>query len=129
MKLSLYSLRTKFFERSACKEKNKFVNSRIFLIVFTHLAFSCFFTWTNLTFSNSRPEVFWKKGVLWNAAKLAGKCLCKSLLFNKLSFFNFIKKETLAQVVSCEFCEIYKNIFFTEHVRWLLVKFAILVNF
>ena len=24
---------------------------------------------------------------------------------------NFIKKETLAQVFSCEFCEIYKNTF------------------
>ena len=28
---------------------------------------------------------------------------------------NFIKKETLAQVFSCEFCEIPKSIFFTEH--------------
>ena len=26
----------------------------------------------------------------------------------------FIKKETLAQVFSCEFCEISKNIFFKE---------------
>ena len=30
---------------------------------------------------------------------------------------NFIKKETLAQVFSCEFCKISKNIFFTEHLR------------
>ena len=29
---------------------------------------------------------------------------------------NFIKKESLAQVFSCEFCEISKNIFFTEHL-------------
>ena len=29
---------------------------------------------------------------------------------------NFIKKEKLAQVFFCEFCEISKNIFFTEHV-------------
>ena len=29
---------------------------------------------------------------------------------------NFIKKETLAQVFSCEFCEISKNNFFTEHL-------------
>ena len=29
---------------------------------------------------------------------------------------NFIKKETLAQMFSCEFCEISKNIFFTEHL-------------
>ena len=27
-----------------------------------------------------------------------------------------VKKETLAQVFSCEFYEISKNIFFTEHV-------------
>ena len=26
----------------------------------------------------------------------------------------FIKKETLAQVFLCEFCEIFKNTFFTE---------------
>ena len=29
---------------------------------------------------------------------------------------NFVKKEALAQVFSCEFCEIFKNTFFTEHV-------------
>ena len=29
------------------------------------------------------------------------------------SAFNFIKKETLAQVSSCEFCEIFKNTYFT----------------
>ena len=27
-----------------------------------------------------------------------------------------IKKETLAQVFSCEFCEISQNTFFTEHL-------------
>ena len=29
---------------------------------------------------------------------------------------NFIKKETLAQVFACEFCEISKNTFFAEHL-------------
>ena len=29
---------------------------------------------------------------------------------------NFIKKTTLAQAFSCEFCEISKNTFFTEHL-------------
>ena len=29
---------------------------------------------------------------------------------------NFIKKETLTQVFSCEFCKISKNTFFTEHI-------------
>ena len=28
-----------------------------------------------------------------------------------------ISKKTLAQVFSCEFCEISKNTFFTEHLR------------
>ena len=28
----------------------------------------------------------------------------------------FIKKETLPQLYSCEFCEIFKNTFFTEHL-------------
>ena len=30
---------------------------------------------------------------------------------------NFIKKETLAQVFPCEFCEISKTTFFTEHLQ------------
>ena len=29
---------------------------------------------------------------------------------------NFIKKKTLAQVFSCEFCEISKNAFLTENL-------------
>ena len=35
---------------------------------------------------------------------------------------NFIKKESLAQVFSCEFCEISKNNFFTEQLRRLLLQ-------
>ena len=38
-------------------------------------------------------------------------CARVSLLI-KLQASNFIKKETLAQVFSCEFCESYKNTFF-----------------
>ena len=34
-----------------------------------------------------------------------------------LQAYNFIKKETLAQVFSCEFFEISKNNFFTEHLQ------------
>ena len=33
---------------------------------------------------------------------------------------NFIKRETLAQLFSYEFCEISKNTFFAELLRWLL---------
>ena len=35
---------------------------------------------------------------------------------------SFSKKETLAQVLSCEFCKISKNAFLTEYLRWLLLK-------
>ena len=47
-----------------------------------------------------------KNGVAQNFTKITGKHLR-----------NFIKKDTLAQVFFCEFCEISKNIFFTEHLR------------
>ena len=29
---------------------------------------------------------------------------------------NFVEKEALAQVFSCDFCEVFKNTFFTEHL-------------
>ena len=41
--------------------------------------------------------------------------MCKSFFFRH-GICNFIKKETLAQVLSCEFCEISKNTFYTEHL-------------
>ena len=53
---------------------------------------------------SSLPEVFCKRRVLRNFAKFTGKHLCQSLC-------NFVKQETLAQVFSCEFCEISKNTF------------------
>ena len=38
---------------------------------------------------------------------------------------NFIKKETLALVFSCEFREISNNTFFNGHLRWLLLTFCV----
>ena len=63
---------------------------------------------------SSRPEVFYKKVDLRNFAKFIRKDLCQSLLFNLIiaSTCNFIKKETLAQVFPCEFCEIFQNTYF-----------------
>ena len=57
---------------------------------------------------------FCKKGVLKNFAKLTGKHLCLSLFFNKVADLRSatsLKKETLAQVLCCEFNEISKNTF------------------
>ena len=56
-----------------------------------------------------------RKDVLRNYAKFTGRHLCQSLFFNKVPGLR-PKKETLAQVFSCEFCEISKNSFFTEHL-------------
>ena len=54
-------------------------------------------------FRSSRPEVFCKKGVLRNVSNFKRKHLCQGL---------FIKKESLVQVFSREFCKVFKNIFF-----------------
>ena len=73
-----------------------------------------------LNYAKQPPEVFYEKGVLTNFTKFTGKHLCQSLFFNSSMFLIklhvFIKKETLAQVFSCEFYEICKNTFFTEHL-------------
>ena len=53
-------------------------------------------------------------GVLEKFAKFTRKHLRQSLFFKKVvspEAFKFIKKETLAQVFSCEFCETFENTF------------------
>ena len=55
---------------------------------------------------------FYKIGVLRNFTKLTGKHMWQTLSFLiKLQAWGFIKKGTLAQVFSCEFCKISKNTF------------------
>ena len=56
------------------------------------------------------------KGLLKNLSKFTGQHLCQGLFFNQVAGLrpktcNVIKKGTLVQVFSCEFCEISKNIF------------------
>ena len=80
---------------------------------------------TNLLFvvadnRSSHQRCSIKKGVLRNFANFTGKNLCQSLFFNK----GFNKKETLAQVFSCEFCEISETTFSTEHL-WKTNNFKI----
>ena len=53
-------------------------------------------------YRSRRPRVFCEKGVLRNFSKFTEKHLCQSLFFNKVAGIA-IKKETLAQVFSCEF--------------------------
>ena len=88
---------------------------------------SLLYYWLSL-FRSSFPEMVCKKVVLKNFAKFTGKHLCQSLLFNEVAGLrpeagNFIKKETLVHVFPCEFWLIFKNIFFIEHLWWLLLTF------
>ena len=63
---------------------------------------------------SSCPEMFHKKGVL-EISQNSQENTCAGVSFLtkwQASACIFIKKETLAQVFSCKFCEIFKNIFF-----------------
>ena len=70
----------------------------------------------SLLMQKQSPEVFRKKSVLRNFAKFTEKHLCQSLFFNKVAGLRQLC-QTLAQVICCEFCEMFKNTFFTEHLR------------
>ena len=76
----------------------------------------------NLSNKKQTPEVFYKKGFCKNFAKFTGKRLCQSLFFNKVAGLRptTLLTETLAQMFSCEICKIFKNSFFTEHLRKLV---------
>ena len=60
-----------------------------------------------------------KKAVLKNFAIFTGKHLCSSLFLKKLQACNFIKKRLrlLRHVFFCEYCEIFKNMYFEKHLR------------
>ena len=68
---------------------------------------SIFFSFQNV--QKQLLEVLCKKDVIKQFAKSTKKHLFWSLLF--------IETETPIQVFSCEFCEDFKKIFFTEHLR------------
>ena len=64
-------------------------------------------------------EVFCKKMCFWKFHKIHRKTPVPEAFLKKRLWpqaCDFVKKETLLQVFSCEFCEISKNIFFTEHI-------------
>ena len=59
------------------------------------------------------PDVFYEKGCSQKFHKICWKTPVSELV---------IKREIPTQVFSCEFCEIFKNNFFTEPLRWLLLR-------
>ena len=83
---------------------------------------------TCLWFRGSHRRCSVRKGVLRDFAKVTGKHLCQSLFFNKVAGL----AQVLEQVISCDFWEISKNTFFTEHIRvsasgwWLYGKIKLI---
>ena len=73
---------------------------------------------TQWMFRSSHPRCSVRKCVLRNSTKFPGKHLKVDLLKKRPwpQACNFIKKEALVQVFSCEFCAISKNTFFAERI-------------
>ena len=68
--------------------------------------------------NRSSQRVSVKKDVLRNLVKLTRKHLCKSLFFNKVADLRpaALFKKRPAQIFPHQFCEIFKNTFFKEHL-------------
>ena len=78
----------------------------------------CDMTSFNLGKQKQPLEVFNKKGVLKNFAKVAGKHLCQSLFFNNVAGRSkqlYLKRDSDTGV-SCEFFGIFKITSFIEHL-------------
>ena len=64
--------------------------------------------------------------VLENFAKVTGNTCAEVSVLKKLQAspgWNYIEKEILAQIFSSEFCKIFKNTYFVEHLRAMLLRF------
>ena len=70
---------------------------------------------------NSHHRCSVKKIFLENSQNSQENTCARVSFLIKLQACHFIRKQTLAQVFSCEFCEFSKNTFFTEHLWWLLL--------
>ena len=81
--------------------------------------------WKISSYRSSHPQVFCKKGVLRNFAKFTGKHLCQRLFFNKVARLRqatLLKKSLWHRYFPMNFANFLRTPFFTEHLRWLLLK-------
>ena len=69
------------------------------------------------TVRSSHRKCSLKKVVLRNFTKFTGKHLCQKLFFNIVAGLQLYWQRGSGTGVSCEFCEISKNTFSTEHLR------------
>ena len=75
-------------------------------------------------YKSSRPEVFYKKGVLRNSTKFTGKHLCQSLFFNEVAGLRpttLLKKRLWHRCFPVNFAKFLRTPFFKEHLWWLLL--------
>ena len=80
-----------------------------------------------ILFRNSRPDVFCKKGILRNFAKLSGKRLCQSLYFNKVAGLrpaNLLKQRLWRRCFLENFAKFLRTPFLIEHLWWLLLSYG-----
>ena len=71
----------------------------------------------NLLYRSSHQTCSLKKVFIKNFTKIIGNtCVSVSFLM-KPEACNFIKKETPTKIFSCQFCESFKNTFFTKHFK------------
>ena len=86
--------------------------------------------------SNSEPNLRWrsrrrcstKESVLKNSINFTGRHLCQSLFLNKvvgLRIATLLKTKSGTGLWPCEFCKVFKNFFFTEHL-WTTASSEIL---
>ena len=67
--------------------------------------------------SHKQKQLFYEKGVRKSLEKIYWKKRVSKFILIKNPACIFIKENTLTQVFPCEFCEIFKSTFFTEHLR------------
>ena len=75
-------------------------------------------------YRSSRPEVFYKKGVLRNFVNFTGKHLCQSLFFNKVAGLRpatLLKNRLWHRCFPVNFAKFLRTLFFTEYLQWLLL--------
>ena len=68
----------------------------------------------SLQYRSSFPEVFCKKGILRNFAKVTEKHLCRSAIL--------LKKWLWHRYFPVNFAKFLRTTFLTEHLRWLLLN-------
>ena len=66
-------------------------------------------------------QVFFKISVLKNFATFKGQHLRWESIFKNVAGVQLYEKKTSAHVFSYEYCQIFKNTYFTEHLRWLVL--------